>query len=265
MQRKNVVDAMARRQEGGSSEISDKVSKSLEDLALKWVKENPDKVVPLDEVDLIIAQMPPYLEVLASDAFMNEARERYKEEGLRLDYDIAVLLAILYMTWRLPNRGKACPASADPNPFLDYEIRAKEAIREDRVHELIEESDTSPLAFQALQEVVGMTRRRIESMPEGLREWIFDVAEGKRVMPARGQGRNPFSNQVRNELIVRTIQALTDCGLTATRNEASEHRSACDAVSDALKVHGIELTYDGVVKVWAKGKDNPTAYNAIPE
>ena len=84
-------------------------------------------------------------------------------------------------------------------------------------------------------------------------------------MPKLGRGRNPYANQIRNELIVRTIRALIDCGFTATRNDASEPLSACDVVSRALKAHEIELTYDSVAKVWANNKVIPLNDNTKEE
>ena len=98
-------------------------------------------------------------------------------------------------------------------------------------------------------------RRDGEPLPAELLEWSLDVAEGKRELPSVGPGRNPYSNQIRDELIVRTVQVLVDCGLNATRNQATEPaESACDAVSEALKPHGVELVYDSVARIWAKGK-----------
>ena len=265
MQAKKDENKIELRQVEGSGVISGGVSRSLCELAIKWANDNPAVELRLDEVDHIIAAMSPFLEVLASDAFMNEAKQRYQEEGVKLEFDVAVYLAILYMTWRVPYTGEVRPLGSDPQYIRDYEILASEARRKRRLHELIEKSVSNPLAYSALQEVVSEVRQRDGSFPEELYEWILDVAEGKREMPKLGRGRNPYANQIRNELIVRTIRALIDCGFTATRNDASEPLSACDVVSRALKAHEIELTYDSVAKVWANNKVIPLNDNTKEE
>ena len=76
------------------------------------------------------------------------------------------------------------------------------------------------------------------------------------VRPPRARtGRSPFTNVVRNELIIKTVQTLEDCGISATRNEGSDPEYACDAVSIALKAHGVGLEWTGVVKVWQNRMD----------
>ena len=265
MQERKDENKIELRQIEGSDAISGGVSRSLRELAIKWANDNPALELPLDEVDRTIAAMSPYLEVLASDAFLNEAKKRYQEEGVKLEFDVAVYVAILYMTWRVPYAGKARPPGIDPKYIRDYEILASEATRKRRSHELIEKSISNPLAYRALQEVVSRARHRDGSFSDELQEWILDVAEGKREMPKLGRGRNPYANQIRNELIVRTIRALIDCGYTATRHDGSDPLSACDVVSRALKAHEIELTYDSVAKVWANNKVIPLNDNTKEE
>ena len=51
-------------------------------------------------------------------------------------------------------------------------------------------------------------------------------------------------------MITKTVQILVGCGLSATRNEVSYPESACDAVSEALNAHGVELSFDAVAKIW---------------
>ena len=237
-----------------SEETSNNLSKSLVAIAAEWADSNPAIKQGMKRLAEAAVAISPLLRVLASDALVNEAKRRYQEEGIPIAFDEAVRIAILFMTWRLPYTGEDRPPDADISYIRDYEILASEAIPKDRLSGLIEESDSSPLAYRALQAVVSGLRQTDEPFPEELHEWSLDVAEGKRTLPNMGPGRSPYTNQIRDELIVRTIRVLVDCGLTATRNESSAPVSACDAISLALKAHNIELIYDSVAKVWAKGK-----------
>ena len=217
----------------------------------QWARNNPEKA------ETAAGAIMPLLRVLLSDAFAKGAKTRYQEEDIPLSFDEAVGVATWYMTWRLPYTGEHRPDDGGISYIRDYEIEASHALRENRLSALVEESGSNPLSYQALQNIVGALRRDDAQIPDELQAWIMDVAEGKRKFPSAGRGRSPYRNQIRDELIVRAVRIVVDGGLKATRNEASVHESACDAVSQALKEHGIELSYDGVAKVWSKGRMKP--------
>ena len=73
-----------------------------------------------------------------------------------------------------------------------------------------------------------------------LRAWALEVAGGARTRPHRGREQ---TTEVRDAVISNTVQTLTQCGLSKTRNEASPPRSACDAVGEVLT-----MRYEAVVK-----------------
>ncbi len=85
-------------------------------------------------------------------------------------------------------------------------------------------------------------RSGVPMMPE-LAEWIADRLEGQRLRPAK---RGPSPKTVRDKVIASTVQALVDRGFDPTRNNASEARSACDAVAEALGYIG----HKAIEKVW---------------
>ena len=255
MQSKIPEDTNGAQQAEGSTKLANGAPKTLLGVVLEWINSNPSGRQVLANVTQMAVALSPLAKVLASDAFVNEARRRFQEDGVPIEFDEAVQIAKMFMALRLPYTGKERSADADISEIRDYEIMSVYARREGRLLELIEESGTSPLAYKALQSAVKSLRRNGEPLPAELLEWSLDVAEGKRELPSVGPGRNPYSNQVRDELIVRTVQALVDCGLNATRNQATEPaESACDAVSEALKAHGVELGYDSVARIWVKGK-----------
>ena len=248
-----------------SEETVNNLSKSLVAIAAKWADSNPAIKQGLHRLAEEAVAISPFLRVLASDALLSEAKRRYQEEGVPITFDEAVDIATLFMMWRLPYTGDDRSPDADLSYIRDYEILASGAIHKHRLSGLIEKSASSPLAYRALQAVVSGLRQTDDPFPEELHEWSLDVAEGKRTLPNVGPGRSPYTNQIRDELIVRTVQALVGCGLTATRNQEPKKpgESACDAVSKALKAHNIELLYDSVAKVWAKGKANLQAVSTM--
>lgn len=86
-------------------------------------------------------------------------------------------------------------------------------------------------------------RSGVAMTPE-LAEWIADRLEGKLRRPSK---RGPSPKTVRDKVIASTVQALVDrAGFRPTRNNASEVRSACDAVAEALGY----VTHKAVEKVW---------------
>ena len=196
-------------------------------------------------------------EVPLAGSFAKQYTCRYCETGDPIQFDRAVLLARNLMPCYLPYAGDGPPANAGLPDVRDYELLAVDAMRKGRLPELIEQSRENPVAFQALQALLEYLLSTQKPVPPELNSWGLDVAAGTLTIPRLGPGRSPYANQVRNEVIVRVVRTLVGCGLTATRNEASNPESACDAVSQALKAQEVELTYDGVAKVMAKGNRAP--------
>ena len=201
----------------------------------------------------LLREHEPMIEVVIADGRAHKYAQRYEESGTAIPYDDAVRLAIGLMAFRLPYTGdQREPEEGDISTVRDYEMMGVWSRRADKLESLVEESSSSPLAFRALQRVVHRIRETDEPMPRALSERAFDVATGTLECPKAGPGRSPYTNQVRDAVIVRTIRALVDAGLTATRNEVSEPGSACDAVARALQAHEEPLSYSAVAKIWSK-------------
>ena len=240
-----------------SDEFATGFGEYVSSIVSEWVSSNPESALTLGRniqrglsaFAEAVGEMLPVLRVLLSEQSAETYRRRYEEEGDAILYTDAVDLAFYLMALRFPYTGQDRPPGGNISTIRDYELLAVEALSGDRLSDVVKESSTSVLHFHALQTALRHLRETREPVPEKLHEWALDVADGTRQPPTPGPGRPP-ANQVRNDLIIRTIQKLVDCGLNATRNDASDPESACDAVSEALKRHMICLKYRGVVGVW---------------
>ena len=206
----------------------------------QWIRNNPEALA--------------VLQILASDGIAAGWRKQHEEEGVAIPFDESVRLAIGLMAFRIPYSGDRGADEGNLTTMYDYEMRAIHALRDGGLRELFEGAQSSPRDFRALQEAVSHLFETQEPMPPELLEWGLLVAAGKKTSPKVGPGRSPYTNQVRDALIAQTVQALVDCGLNATRNEASAPESACDAVSEALNAHGVELGHAGVAKIWRSNR-----------
>ena len=93
---------------------------------------------------------------------------------------------------------------------------------------MVERSETEKLAWDALQECVKGKLRAQETVEGELLEWALEAAAGMRTRPYRGREQ---TTEMRDTLILETVEALVACGLTKTRRHwPEESRSACDAV-----------------------------------
>ena len=201
----------------------------------------------------LLREHEPTIEALSADGRAHKYAQRHEESGTAIPYDDAVRLACGLMAFRIPyTEDQRDPEEGGISTVRDFEMMAVWSERAGTRESLVEESRSSPLAFHALQRVVDGIRETDEPMPPALSEWALDFATGTLEFPKAGPGRSPYTNQIRNAVIVRTIRALVDAGLTATHNEVSAPESACDAVSRALQVHGEPLGYAAVAKIWSK-------------
>ena len=189
-------------------------------------------------------------EVALADERANEHKRRFQTEGVVLPFEAAVRLAVCLMVLEIPYRpakqGEGRPE--DTLPYIyDYEILAANSQFDKSIPELVEASESNPVAWEALQAEVKSLRQK--GQPAGaLLEWALDAADGTRMRPT-GKRQNTY---VRNLVIVKTVRDLVGCGLSARRNDGAAPKSACDAVSQALKAHGVYMEYSGVEAAWRR-------------
>ena len=119
------------------------------------------------------------------------------------------------------------------------------ALDEAFVEPCIEKAASSRPHYDALRRAAGVLLRA-RRLDGALADWATDVLEeldsGR---PAARRGKSPWKHALRDKAIVATIARLEAEGMTASRNEESERKSACDAVAAAIC-----KSYARVLTVW---------------
>lgn len=118
---------------------------------------------------------------------------------------------------------------------------------------LLSLSGTSLDHFDALREVTALMIKKgeFDELPTDYQYWVGKYLIGEVDRPKSRAGR-PQSFGL-HYVIKLTISILLAKGMTATRNDASEPVSACDAVADALAELGLEpTTFEAVKRIWLK-------------
>ena len=106
--------------------------------------------------------------------------------------------------------------------------------------------------WNSLQKVVGGRLLHGQPLSDALRRWAGEVLLSDRTPPRKSRGA-PSTTTARNQLIVKALKILRDeCGLTITRNDASEVVSACDVVVAVLAEYRIALSYKRVAEIWSR-------------
>ena len=118
---------------------------------------------------------------------------------------------------------------------------------------LIEAAKVDPDAFTALRLLVAMALERGAELRPEVRTWLAGFLRGD-IVPPKKRGR-PKKDQAKTGALHVTIflavAMLQTRGMTATRNDDSPHRSACDAVAQALKeFRMLPQSYKGVKRIW---------------
>lgn len=133
---------------------------------------------------------------------------------------------------------RATPANAEPEAEV--------------VSQVIDRAVGETWVWDALREIAGTRLLRGQPLGDALRRWAGEVLRGDRTPPRKPRGA-PATTRERNHLIVKALKTLQDeCGLTLTRNDASEVVSACDVVVEVLAEYGVSLSYKRVAEIWFK-------------
>lgn len=109
--------------------------------------------------------------------------------------------------------------------------------------------------FDALRLGIAHSLERGEELPPEARQWLVRHLRGEATRPKAPAGRkNEFWLHM---FIWMAVGNRVMDGMTATRNDASEATSACDAVADALVELGLEpATFHGVKRIWLRFERN---------
>lgn len=109
--------------------------------------------------------------------------------------------------------------------------------------------------FASLRLGIAYGLERGEELPPDAVQWLVRYLRGEVTRPKARAGR-------RNEswlhmLIWSAVGCRVQNGMKATRNDASEPTSACDAVADAMAELGLEpATFESVKRIWFRHEKN---------
>jgi hypothetical protein len=122
--------------------------------------------------------------------------------------------------------------------------------RTDVLEWLIEISEHSSIAFEALLLIAGSMARQGLPYAGTMREWVSNYLDGKITKTAR-TGHIRAETLYRDLLIVGAVSELCELGIAATRNDASPPTSACDAVAEACVRIGVAPgSYQSIKRIW---------------
>ena len=113
--------------------------------------------------------------------------------------------------------------------------------------------------WRALHIVAADLLRKREPLPDALADWLADALEGNRTTPKQKPGRSWYANASRDMWIAYSVGILSFLGMSPTRNDASSHESACDAIGEVVSRRmNQSLSYAAVVSIWRKQRGTVT-------
>ena len=164
----------------------------------EWGRDNPE----------VVQNLVDTWEILAADGQAAGWRDRYDKDRVAIPFERSVRLAFCLMAFRIPYVGDRDADARDLTQLYDVEMRACYALREDRLRELIEGAQSSPLDFRTLQAALSYLLETDGPIPSELNDWALPVAAGIVKCPIVRPGRSPYTNVVRDELITKTVSNL---------------------------------------------------------
>ena len=115
--------------------------------------------------------------------------------------------------------------------------------------ELLAWAETDAAGFDALRLGIADALDRDEELPPEVTAWLVRYLRGEVTRPKATAGRK--GKHWLHSLIWMAVLIRVDDGMTATRNDASEATSACDAVADAMKELELEpADFYSVKRIW---------------
>ena len=195
----------------------------------------------------VLGEAPARRGRIAFDDAVELARHWLKGWPGSVDFeDLRDWLVASFFTLAIAGDGEDSPRFADGSAYIPVTLDMLPpglALDEDFVRQCTEKAASSRIHHDALRTVADILRRAWLLTGAG----AYDVLEAASKAVAGKRGRRPYTNTLRNRAIVATIKRLEAEGMTATRNDVSRPRSACDAVAEAFN-----LSYNRVLTIWKK-------------
>lgn len=110
-----------------------------------------------------------------------------------------------------------------------------------------------PISFDCLRFGIAELLDEGEELSADAKAWLVRFLRNEVTRPKEKSGRN--SEAQLHLIISEVIRELMSDGMNATRNDASEALSACDAVADALAELKLQpATFHGVKRLWLENR-----------
>ena len=184
---------------------------------------------------------------IAFDDAVELARHWLKDWPGSVDFeDLRDWLVASFFTLAIAGDGEDSPRFADGSAYIPVTpdmLPPGLALNEDFVRQCTEKAASSRIHHDALRTVAEILLRA------RLLTGAYDVLEAASKAVASKRGRRPYTNTLRDRAIVATIERLEAEGMTATRNDVSRPRSACDAVAEAFN-----LSYNRILEIWKNSR-----------
>lgn len=121
--------------------------------------------------------------------------------------------------------------------------------------QLLDWAEADAGGFDVLLLGIAYSLEQGEELPPEALQWLLRYLRGDVTRPkARAGRKNEF--WLHSMIWVAVGSRVLD-GMNATRNDASEPTSACDAVAEALAELGLEpATFHGVKRIWLRFEKN---------
>ena len=121
--------------------------------------------------------------------------------------------------------------------------------------ELMEWAQTDARGFDVLRLGIAYVLEQGEELPQVAAQWLVRYLRGEVTRPkAHAGSKTEF--WLHSQIWLAVGNHVID-GMKATRNDASEATSACDAVADALAELGLQpTTFYGVKRIWLRFERN---------
>jgi len=152
----------------------------------------------------------------------------------------------------------AQPTKDDADPFIKFIHFTGE-----NLDPLLTLTRNDPIAWKAAKKLAVIFLKENRPLPDNLR--LFVIATMERNSPRGKRGKNASIDMLRNATIISCINQIEQNGYgPVTKScEDSSTFSICDAVSEALKILDIHLSYSAIVTIYKRFshlKNHPCAF-----
>lgn len=164
--------------------------------------------------------------------------------------EAAFQAAVAWAVSQLRHAKKVAPKLFEPDGLEELEDleAGLQALMGDGVS-MVAQARVDWRAHRALELGCAQYIRNLPDLPTWARQWLANYLEGKLDPPPRPRGALPKGGL--HHVICECIELLVAGGMVGARNDATERRSACDVLAEALRQAGLQpATFEGVKRIY---------------